>query len=235
MPNNAPAVKKNAVRDSYGATVYESEPTQAARESLCDRVQRETGAHFIHPYNNWDVITGQATAMAEVYEQLDGDVDAVVCCVGGGGFLSGTSLGAHFLNSSIRVFGAEPEGANDAYHSFKRGERQTAHEEQKPDTCCDGLLTLLGEKTYKVIREHVEDIFTVTEDQIVRAMKFVWERMKVVIEPSSAVSVAVVMFNERFRETVLADDSIKRIVLMISGGNVEFGRVFQLFDKYAPS
>lgn len=209
MPESAPSVKVAAVRE-YGGRITFCTPTLQAREETLEQVRKETGATFIHPYDNDLVISGQGTAMLEILEQVP-DVDTVVVPVGGGGLLSGTALAAAGSGRAISVIGAEPAGADDAYRSFRDGKRYPS---LNPRTIADGLLTSLSERTFGIIRAHVDDILTVSENGIVLAMRMVWERMKLVIEPSSAVVLAAVMeHGERFAG--------RNVVGIFSGGNAD--------------
>lgn len=219
MPSTAPAVKKAAV-EGYGAEVIVCEPTLAARESTADEVQARTGASFIHPYDNDDVIAGQGTVMLELFDQvaeLDASLDAVITPVGGGGLLGGTCLAARGLDSSIRIFAGEPAGADDAARSFAAGELipQTG-----PNTIADGLLTSLGRRNWSIIQQHVEQIVTVSDDEIVAAMRLLWERAKLLVEPSSAVALAAVLSGQF--ET---SDDVESVGVVLSGGNVDLERL----------
>jgi threonine dehydratase len=209
MPENAPAIKKRAVAD-YGAHIRYCEATLEAREQTLAAVVAETGAVFIHPYDDARIIAGQATAAKELLEDIGG-VEILVAPVGGGGLLSGTALSAHYADGSVTVFAAEPVGADDARRSFEAGYIIPS---VRPDTIADGLLTSLSDKTFEIIRKHVQDIVTITDDATVRAMRFVFERMKLIIEPSAAVAVAAVL-----------DENIpvrgKRVGVILSGGNVD--------------
>jgi threonine dehydratase/serine racemase len=210
MPNNAPAVKRRAVEE-YGGRIVECEPTQTARETTAAAVQAETGATLIPPYNHPEVIAGQGTVALELLEQVPG-LDAVVTPVGGGGLMAGLTLAVKALSPSVRVFAAEPAGADDAARSKAAGKLipQTG-----PRTIADGLRTSLGDLTWPVLRDHVERVITVTDEEIVRAMRLAWERAKLLIEPSAAVAVAAVLTRE-FR----ALDGLNRIGVVLSGGNV---------------
>jgi threonine dehydratase len=219
MPSTAPIVKKAAV-DGYRAEVIVCEPTLAARESTASEVQARTGATFIHPYDNDDVIAGQGTAMLELFEQaaeLGVKLDAVITPVGGGGLLGGTCIAAHGLDSSIRVFAGEPSGADDAARSFQAGELipQTG-----PKTIADGLLTSLGQRNWSIIRQHVEQIVTVNDDEIIAAMRLLWERAKLLVEPSSAVALAAVLSAGFDPER-----SAGTVGVILSGGNVDLERL----------
>ncbi len=209
MPGNAPKVKVNAVRD-YGAEITFSESTQEGRETTLAKVVDKTGATFIHPYDNPDIIKGQGSAAIELLEDRPG-LDILLAPIGGGGLMSGSAIAASGLSPDTTVIGTEPEVANDAYLSFKTGER---HPVQSTDTVADGLRTSLSELTFACIQEHVDEIVTVTEDEIVEAMRFIWERMKIIIEPSCAVPVAAV-FNGK------VDIGDKRAGIIITGGNID--------------
>jgi threonine dehydratase len=213
MPRTAPGIKKAAVA-SYGGQIIECEPTQAAREETLEQVVKETGATFVHPYDNMDVIEGQATCALELLEEVP-DLDIIIAPVGGGGLLAGTALTVSYINSKISVVAGEPEGANDAFLSFRSKER---HPSLKPNTIADGLLTSLGEINFEVILSKVDEIYTVDDDQIIKAMRLIMERMKIVIEPSSAVPLAAILQNkEKF--------SGKKVGVILTGGNVELGKL----------
>jgi threonine dehydratase len=214
MPRTAPQVKKDAVR-AYGAEVIECEPNLAAREEGVRKVIYDKGAVLVHPFDDDRVIAGQATAAKELIEDLRTSLDAIVTPVGGGGLLSGASLSAHYLSPQTSVFGAEPEGAADAVHSFKSGTVETP---AFTDTIADGLLTTLSERTLSIIREHVKDILLVNDDEIKQAMRLIWERMKIIVEPSGAVALAAVIRN---REQFAG----KKIGIILSGGNVDLARL----------
>ena len=215
MPRTAAAVKKQAVI-GYGGQVVECEPTLADRERTAADLVAKTGGTLIPPFDHPDVIAGQGTAALELLEDAP-DLDAVVAPVGGGGLLSGFCVANRGLNPAIRVFGAEPLGADDAARSKAAG---TWLPQTAPNSIADGLLTSLGQLTWPIIRDQVERVFTVTEPQIVAAMRLVWERMKLVIEPSAAVGVAVVLSDE-FR----ALDGVRRVGVVLSGGNVTLDRL----------
>lgn len=212
MPENAPRVKVNAVR-GYGAEIRFCKATQQAREAAAQAVVDETGATFIHPYNDGRIIAGQGTAVLELMEQQP-RLDLVLAPVGGGGLISGTAIAAKSIRPDIRVIAAEPEKADDACRSFKAGRLIPL---EHTDTIADGLRTSLGDLTFSAITKYVDDIVTVSEQQIVEAMRFVWERMKLIIEPSSAVPVAALMNSE------LGSD--KRVGVIISGGNVDLDQL----------
>ena len=209
MPNNAPEVKKAAVA-GYGGIITFCEPTLAAREETLAQIVHETGSEVVHPYNDERVIAGQGTAVLELLEEVPG-LDVVIVPVGGGGLLSGTSVAAREIREGIRVIAGEPEMADDAYRSLQVGEIIPS---VKPKTIADGLLTSLGNKTFPVIQERVEQIVTVSERGIVDAMKFIWERAKIIIEPSSAVAVGV-LWERKIDLTGL------NVGVILSGGNVD--------------
>jgi len=213
MPKNAPEIKVEGTR-SYGAEIIFCEPTQNARETTLAEVVSKTGAHFIHPYDNYDVIAGQASAALELLEDFP-SLDIVMAPVGGGGLLSGTALAVHYLNPNIIVLGAEPKRVDDAYRSLKSGQIE---QNQRTDTIADGLRTTLGELTLDIIKRHVTEILTAEEDEIIQAMRLIWERMKIIIEPSCAVPLATILANkETFRD--------KKTGVILTGGNVDLGNL----------
>lgn len=213
MPKNSPQVKKAAVA-GYGAKITLCEPTLQSREETLEKVVTETGATFVHPYNDYRVISGQGTAALELLEEID-DLDVVMTPVGGGGLLSGTALTVRYLSPRTRVIAGEPAGADDACRSLQAGYIIPS---QNPQTIADGLLTSLGEKTFDIIQKHVEQIVTVREENIVKAMRLVWERMKIIIEPSSAVPLGALFENK-------VDLKGKRIGIILTGGNVDLGKL----------
>ncbi|PZP56807.1 MAG: serine dehydratase [Azospira oryzae] len=213
MPSNAPQVKRKAVA-AYGGRIVLCEPTLAAREEACARIMAETGARLVHPYNDYRVMAGQGTAALELLEEVR-ELDVVVVPVGGGGLLSGTALAAKGLKPGVRVVGAEPAGADDAWRSFKSGELQPM---PNPETVADGLRTALGTLTFPIIRSHVDDIVTTSEAAIIDAMRKTWELMKIVIEASSAVPLAAIL------EGRLALTGC-RVGIILSGGNVDLDRL----------
>ena len=213
MPSSAPEVKKAAVR-AYGGRIVECEPTLEARESTAAGIEKETGAAFLHPSNQRDVILGQGTAAMELIEDLP-DLDFLVTPVGGGGLIGGSALAAHYFGKDLKVIGAEPFEVDDAFRSFhsKQIEINTT-----TNTIADGLKTILGDQTLPLILNFVDSIIRVEEDEIIEAMKLIWERMKIVVEPSSAVALAAVLREgQRF--------SGKRIGIIISGGNVDLSNL----------
>jgi threonine dehydratase len=214
MPDNSPRVKIKAV-EGYGATITFCRNTPEERENTVANIVVSTGATFIHPFNNYEVMAGQATAAKELIEDSRENLDIIVAPVGGGGLLSGTALSAHYFSPATQVWAGEPEGAADAILSFRNGKIEKA---PYVKTIADGLLTYLGDKTFPVIKTHVTDILTVSDEEIVDAMRFLWERMKLVVEPSGAVALAAVLkSSEIFRG--------KAVGIIISGGNVDLGKL----------
>jgi threonine dehydratase len=213
MPNNAPSVKKNAVA-GYGGQITFCEPTLEARETTLERIQRDTGANVVHPYNDERVIAGQGTAAMELLEDIP-ELDVIIAPVGGGGLLSGTSIAATEIKPGIRVIAAEPEMADDAYRSMQAGQIVPS---VNPRTLADGLLTSLGALTYPIVRERVEQIVTVSEQGIIDAMKFIWERARIVIEPSAAVAIGVLWEKK-------IDLGGLKIGVIVSGGNVDLEKL----------
>jgi threonine dehydratase len=209
MPNNAPKVKQASV-SRYGGKIIFCEPTLEARETTAARIVAETGATLIHPYNDLRVMAGQGTSAIELLE--DGpDLDVILCPLGGGGNLSGMAVAAKGIKPGIRVLGIEPQGADDASRSFRSGQIVPM---VNPKTIADGLRTSLGDKTFVEIRQHVDDVVTVSEASIVKAMRTIWEVMKLVVEPSGAVPYAALLDGQ-------LDLRGKRVGLLLSGGNVD--------------
>ena len=213
MPRNAPEAKKAAVR-GYGGRIVECEPSTSSREAVFEQVVAETGAEFVHPYNDLRVITGQATCSRELMEQVDG-IEGVVAPIGGGGMISGTCLTVSSTAPGVKIYAAEPLNADDAARSFRAGHIIA---DDAPVTVADGLKVPLKENTWHYVSNHVTDILTATEDEIIAAMKLTWERMKIVIEPSCAVPLAVILKNPN----VFAG---KRIGVIITGGNVDMDKL----------
>jgi threonine dehydratase len=209
MPNNAPSVKKNAVA-GYGGQITFCEPTLEARESTLDRIWLDTGANVVHPYNDERVIAGQGTAALELLEEVP-DLDVIVAPVGGGGLLSGTSIAATELKKGIRVIAGEPELADDAYRSMQAGKILPSI---NPKTIADGLLTSLGTLTFPIIQQRVEQIVTVSEEGIIDSMKFIWERVKLVVEPSAGV-----LWENKIDLRGL------KVGVIVSGGNVDLEKL----------
>jgi threonine dehydratase len=209
MPKSSPKVKVDAVR-GYGAEVIICEANQPAREAALDEVVARTGAAFIHPYDDDRVITGQATCVKELIEEVP-DLDIVITPVGGGGLLSGTCLGAHYFKPGLKVYGGEPAGAADAVLSIKSGKVEKA---PFIDTIADGLMTTLSERTLAIIKAHVTDILLVSDEEIKAALKLIYERMKIIVEPSCVVPFAAALKNpELFKG--------KKVGIILSGGNVD--------------
>jgi threonine dehydratase len=213
MPENAPEIKKIAVA-GYGAQITFCTPTLEARESTLKKVAEETGATEIHPYNYFNVICGQGTAAKELIEEI-GQLDVVMAPVGGGGLLSGTAISTKALLPNARVLAAEPAGADDAFRSFYS---QLLQPSIAPKTIADGLLTSLGSLTFPIILYNVDQIVTVSEESIVAAMRMIWERMKIIIEPSSAVPLAAILENK-------VDVKGLKVGIILSGGNVDLGKL----------
>ena len=219
MPKNAPGVKCRAV-ESYGGEITYCEPNVTARAETAARIQAETGAVMVHPYDDDRIIAGQATAAKELLEEVP-DLEAVLAPVSGGGLLSGTCLGAKGLRPGVRVYGCEPERADDAYRSLKSGKLQAL---ETSDTIADGLRASLAPRTFAILQKHVAGILLVSEEEIVAAMKLVWERMKIVIEPSSAVALAPLLRSNGLKEIGMAgrgERGTPRVGVILSGGNVE--------------
>jgi threonine dehydratase len=213
MPETAPEIKKRAVQ-SYGARIIECQPTLKAREETVEKFIEKSGAVFLHPYNNFEVIYGQSTAALELLVEIP-DLDVIIAPVGGGGLLAGTALAAHYLKPVIKVYGGEPFGADDAYRSLQKGEIQPS---LNPKTIADGLLTSLGDKTFPIIQKLVAGIIRVDEKEIAQAMRMVWERMKIIIEPSAAVSLAALLRSDSLFKN-------KKAGLILSGGNVDLNKL----------
>ncbi|MDP5333455.1 MAG: pyridoxal-phosphate dependent enzyme [Paracoccaceae bacterium] len=213
MPRTAPEAKKAAVR-GYGGRIVECEPSTSSREAVFEQVVAETGAEFVHPYNDLRVITGQATCSRELMEQVDG-IEGIVAPIGGGGMISGTCLTVSSTAPGVKIYAAEPLNADDAARSFRAGHIIA---DDAPVTVADGLKVPLKENTWHYVSNHVTDILTATEDEIIAAMKLTWERMKIVIEPSCAVPLAVILKNP----DVFAG---KRIGVIITGGNVDMDKL----------
>ncbi len=213
MPENSPEIKKKAVA-GYGAKITYCKPTLQARESTLAKVIEETGATEIHPYNNFFVIAGQGTAAKELIEDK-GEFDIIMAPVGGGGLLSGTAISTKQLLPGCKVIAAEPSGADDAYRSFHTKKWVPS---ENPSTIADGLLTSLGERNFEIILDKVDDVVTVTEESIVAAMRMIWERMKIIIEPSSAVPLAAILEGK-------VDVQNKKVGIILSGGNLDLGKL----------
>lgn len=244
MPSNAPTVKKEAVK-GYGASINECEPTLEARESTVQTIMQsfqeqatQTGqqrfVHFVPPYDHLNIVRGQGTLGLEFIEQagaMQRPLDVLIAPVGGGGMLSGVAVAAKALSPTILVFGAEPLGASDAQASFRS---KSFVPSLNPTTIADGLLTSLGDITFPLILRHVDDIFTVTDEEITRAMRLIWERLKIVVEPSSCVTLAVVLYSDEFKKRIsVVSGRLGReinIGLVLSGGNVDLKTVLEILS-----
>jgi threonine dehydratase len=213
MPRTAPEIKKTAVR-GYGGIITWCESTLESRETTMQEVVNKTGVTFVPSYDHFNIICGQGTAAKELIEEA-GELDIVLAPVGGGGLVSGTAISAKGMLPSARVIAIEPAGADDAYRSFTSGEIVPS---VNPQTIADGLLTSLGELTFRVIMDKVDEIITVSEDAIVAAMRMIWERMKIVVEPSGAVPFAAIVENK-------IDVAGKKVGLILSGGNAELAKL----------
>ncbi len=219
MPRTAPAIKR-AATEGYGARVVACEPTLEDREGTVARLIADHGYALIHPYDDWRVIAGQGTAALELLEQVN-PLDLVITPCGGGGLLSGTAIVVKALYPAVRVFGAEPERADDARRSLESGHIVPSND---PRTIADGLRTTLGNRDFEVIRRLVDRIVTAGEAEIIDAMKYVWERFKIVIEPSCAVPVAAILNGQ-------VDVKGKRVGVIITGGNLDLGPMFEALSK----
>lgn len=220
MPKNAPKVKKEAVK-AYGGEIVFCEPNEASRQSTCDAIIQKTGALFIPPFEHPDIIAGQATAAKELIEEMH-ELDTILTPVGGGGLAAGTCLAVKYLIPGTEVILGEPEKANDTYKAFKSGEITPV---DNPDTIADGLKVTVGKLNFDIIQENVKDIITVTENEIIEAMRLIWERVKIVIEPSCAVPFAAVLKDKKRFEG-------KKLGIILTGGNVDlenlpFGKILK--------
>jgi threonine dehydratase len=218
MPNTSPEIKKRGVL-GLGGEIFECEPTLQSRESMLADVVKKTGAAVIHPFNNYEVIAGQATAAKELYEQQK-DIDIIIAPVGGGGLLSGTALATQYFSKDTKVIAAEPAGADDTYRSMKSGKIEPS----QANSIADGLLTSLGDKTFPIVHQYVSDVITVTDPEIIAAMRLIWDRMKLIVEPSAAVPLAAILkAKDKFAG--------KRVGMILSGGNVDLVKVLKLFEQ----
>ena len=215
MPENAPKVKIQAVK-GYGAKVTLCKPTLKARKKTLEKIAEKTGAYVVHPFNEPKVIAGQGTAALELIEDV-GDLDAICAPIGGGGLMSGTCIAAKDMLPNVRLFGAEPKGADDAYRSLREGKLLP---QENPNTICDGLLTSMGENTWNILKDHLEDIITVDDEEVITAMRLVWERMKIIIEPSCATPLAAILTPE-FKKL----KNIETIGIILTGGNVDLSKL----------
>lgn len=216
MPHTAPEVKKKGVR-SYNGEIFECENNLPSREATLAEVIKKTGATEIHPFNNYDVMAGQGTASLEIFEEVKPDF--LIAPVGGGGLLCGTVLASKYFSPSTTVIAGEPAGSDDAFRSMQSGKIEQAQSQ----TIADGLLTTLGSKTFPIIKENVKEIITVTDDEIIAAMKILWEKLKVISEPSAAVPFAALLKQkEKFAG--------KTVAMILSGGNVDFKKMLAYFN-----
>src|SRR5436190_261751 len=218
MPRTAPDIKKRGVK-GYGGEIFECEPTLAARESMLAEVVKKTGATEIHPFNNLDVVEGQATCAKEIFEDVK-CLDFIVTPVGVGGLLSVTALATKYFSPSTIVIAGEPALADDAARSMQSGKIEPA---SPPGSIADGLLTTLGDKTFPIIHENVKEVITVTEEEIIAAMKIIWERLKLVVETSAAVTLAAVLKEKK-------KFAGKKVGIILSGGNVDLNKVAKYFE-----
>jgi len=213
MPDNAPQSKRNGTL-SYGAKIIDCKATTADREATLENVVRKTGAYFIHPYNDYNVIAGQATAAMELLEQVE-YLDVVMAPVGGGGLMSGTSLACKYFSPGVQIIGTEPKEADDAFQSLKAGH---IIENKTTNTIADGLRTTIREKTFSILRENLHDLITVSEEEIIEALRMIWTIQKIVIEPSCAVPFAALLQQREIFKN-------KRVGIIITGGNVDFDKL----------
>lgn len=213
MPRTAPEIKKKAVA-GYGAKITFCEPNVKAREEAAISIVESTGANFIHPYDNYTIIAGQATCAKEIFEEIT-DLDYLISPVGGAGLASGSCLSASYFSPNTKVIGAEPSGADDAFRSLRD---KTIYPSVNPKTICDGLLTQLCDKTYSILSQNINEIITVDDNTTIEAMKIIWERMKIVVEPSSAITLGAVMKKQNMF-------SRKKVALILSGGNVDLDKL----------
>jgi len=213
MPNNAPKAKKFAV-DAYGGVILFCEPTLPAREEGVNRLMSELGLELVHPYNDYRVIAGQGTAALELLEEVP-DLDIVMTPLGGGGLLSGTAIAAKGVKPAIRVIGAEPAAADDGYRGFKQGK---LIENASSPTICDGLRSMMGDKSFPLVRDKVDDIVLASEENVVRAMRMTWEMLKIVVEPSACPPLAAILEGN-------LDVKGKRVGIVLTGGNVDLDKL----------
>jgi threonine dehydratase len=220
MPRTSPDIKKKGVR-AFGGEIFECEPTLEARETALAAVVARTGATEIHPFNNYDVMAGQATTAKELIDEIKG-LDVIMAPVGGGGLLSGTALAVKYFSPTTVVIAAEPEGADDTYRSLESGKIEPS----QSNSIADGLLTKLGDKTFPVIKDLVKEVIVVSDTEIVKAMRMLWEDLKIIVEPSSAVPLAALLKKKE-------EFAGKKVGIILSGGNVDLPRAFRLFLELA--
>jgi threonine dehydratase len=218
MPSTVLEVKKNGVK-KWGGEIFECQPNLPSREKTLAEVIQKTGAIEIHPFNNYDVIAGQATAAKELLDEIP-NLDLLLAPVGGGGLLSGTCLSAKYFSPSTQVIAAEPEGADDAFRSMNSGKIEPS----QSNTIADGLLTTLGDKTFPIIRDHVKEVITVSDAEIITATKLIWEKLKMIVEPSGAVSLASALKAKQKLQG-------KRVGVIFSGGNVDLKKILELITN----
>jgi len=209
MPNNAPKVKVDNVKRNGGKVVW-CEPNQVSRDKILDDIMKQSNSILVHPYNDKRIIEGQSTVTLEFLEQCP-DLEIIVSPVSGGGLLSGTICSVKNLNKTIKIYGAEPKEADDAYRSIKSGTIQVNH---STNTICDGLRAQIGTITFPIIKDNVEDILTIEEQDIIDSMELIWETMKIIVEPSCAITLAAILKNKRIFQGM-------KVGLIISGGNVD--------------
>lgn len=224
IPKNAPHCKVENVRRYDGQVIW-SEPTMQSRESIATKVQQETGAVLVHPFNNGHIISGQGTISLELLEQVP-EIDTIIAPISGGGLISGVALAAKAINPAIKVLAAEPKGADDAAQSKAAGRIITLH---KANTIADGLRAFLGDLTWPIVRDLVDDIITVEDEEIVEAMRMCYEILKVAVEPSGAIGLAAVL-SSGFQQSPVTRDS-KNIGIILSGGNVDLGLLWDSFKQ----
>ena len=220
MPQNSPEVKVRATRDTYGARVIFCENTVQSRHETCAAIMEKEDQTLIHPFDNDNIIAGAGTAALELLQEVP-DLDVLMTPVGGGGLLSGSAIATHGFNPKILVYAGEPKRADDAFRSLQSGQIEV---NENPDTIADGLRTHLCDRTFNIIRNHVTEIITVSEQEILEAMRLVWERMKLIIEPSSAVPIAALL-SDKF------DLASRKVGIIISGGNLDLDQLFLLLEK----
>lgn len=220
MPKTSPQVKINATRDTYGAHVVMCEPTLDSRHKTTEELIKKNGYTLVHPYDNDNVIAGAGTAAYELLREVNG-IETIFSPVGGGGLLSGTALASKGFNSNIKVYGVEPNIVDDAFRSFKSGNVEKNYDAK---SIADGLLTTLSERTLSIIRQNVDEIITVSDQEILDAMRFIWERMKIVVEPSGACSLAGVLSKQ-------IPINNKKVGVIISGGNIDLNEFFNLLQN----
>ncbi|KAI9298518.1 pyridoxal-5'-phosphate-dependent enzyme, beta subunit [Neoconidiobolus thromboides FSU 785] len=227
MPNNCSKVKKQAVI-GYGAVVLLSDPDEASSINLVNQVIKKTGAYFIHPSNDRHVACGQGTLALEFtnqVESMDVKLDAIIVPIGGGGLLAGTCVAVKELNENIKVIAAEPKGADDLYKSIQSGNYKAC---SNPDTIADGLRCTVGDLNFPIIKRYIDGVFTCSDHQIIKSMQLIWERMKLIVEPSGAVPLAVALYNQEFQEKF---KGLKNVGIILTGGNVDLADFFDFCNK----